>query len=88
MIFTHTDNLGDDRTLYRRSSDVYRGSLVLQRGFEMWCHSAHQPCVEGGQNDGSDRDSAKDGLGYPSYGAPGGVMARLSRHLQSSVAAA
>src|SRR5215217_4702017 len=37
--------------------------LVLQRGFEIGCHAAHQPCMEGGQHDGPDRDHAHDGLG-------------------------
>ena len=41
--------------------------LVLQRGFEMWCNVAHQPCVEGGQHDRTDRDHAQDGLGDPRY---------------------
>ena len=27
------------------------GFLVLQRGFGMWCHAAHQPRVEGGQQE-------------------------------------
>ena len=41
--------------------------LVLQRGFEIWCNAAHQPCMEGGQHDGPDRDHAQDGLGDPRY---------------------
>ena len=44
-----------------------RGELVLQRGFEMWCNAAHQPCVEGGQHDHTDRDHAQDGFGNPRY---------------------
>src|SRR5713101_606149 len=62
--------------------------LVLQRGFEMWCHAAHQSGMEGGQRDGPDRDHAQDGLGDARYCAPGGGVARLSRHLQPVVAAA
>ena len=45
----------------------YLDVLVLQRGFEMWCHAAHQPCVEGGQHNGPDRDHTKDGVGDPRY---------------------
>ena len=41
--------------------------LVLQRGFEMWCNAVHQPCVEGGQHDRTDRNHAQDGLGDPRY---------------------
>src|SRR5712691_8716920 len=39
--------------------------LALQRGFEMWCHAAPEPCVEGGQNAHTDRDRATDGCGDP-----------------------
>ena len=46
---------------------VIDDDLVLQRGFEIWCHAAHQPCMEGGQHDGPDRDHAQDGLGDPRY---------------------
>src|SRR5712692_11109553 len=62
--------------------------LILQRGFEMWCHAAHQSGMEGGQRDGPDRDHAQDGLGDARYCAPGGGVARLSRHLQPVVATA
>ena len=41
--------------------------LVLQRGFEMWCNTARQSCMEGGQYDGPDRDYTQDGLGDPRY---------------------
>ena len=42
-------------------------ALVLQRGFEMWCNTARQPCVGGGQYERPDRDRAKDGFGNPRY---------------------
>src|SRR5712692_7191315 len=67
---------------------MYKAVLVLQRGFEMWCNAARQSCMEGGQHDGPDRDHAQDGLGDPRYCAPGGGVARLSRHLQPVVSAA
>src|SRR2546428_13447629 len=73
---------------YRESGVSISCILVLQRGFEMWCNAARQSCMEGGQYDGPDRDHAQDGLGDPRYGAPGGGVARLSRHLQPVVAAA
>src|SRR5258708_5167880 len=62
--------------------------LILQRGFEMWCNAASQPCVEGGQHERRDRDDPTDGFGAPRYGAPGGGVAQLSRHRPSPVAAA
>src|SRR5713226_5756519 len=75
-----------------RARLVLRGqlavALVLQRGLEMWCNAARQSCMEGGQHDGPDRDHAQDGLGDPRYCAPGGGVARLSRHLQPVVSAA
>ena len=45
----------------------FRKGLVLQRGFEMWCNTARQPRVGGGQHDRPDRDRAKDGFGDPRY---------------------
>ena len=42
-------------------------ALVLQRGFEMWCNTAHQPCMEGGQHNGPNRNHTQDGLGDPRY---------------------
>src|SRR5712671_4256596 len=67
---------------------IHREYLVLQRGFEMWCHAAPEPCVEGGQNDHTDRDRAKDGCGDPRYCALGGGVVRLSCSLQPPVPAA
>src|SRR6266699_3088719 len=69
-------------------SGSWESRLVLQRGFEMWCNAARQSCMEGGQHDGPDRDHAQDGFGDPRYCAPGGGVARLSRHLQPVVSAA
>jgi hypothetical protein len=36
-------------------------ALVLQRGFEMWCNSAHHPCMEGGQQERTDRHHNEEG---------------------------
>jgi hypothetical protein len=46
---------------------LFYSFLVLQRGFEMWCNSAHQPGMAGGQHERTARDHAKDGLDDPRY---------------------
>ena len=65
FIFIEQDNL-TSTCLILQGSECKR-ALVLQRGFEIWCNAAHQPCMEGGQHDGPDRDHAQDGLGDPRY---------------------
>ena len=54
----------------------------------MWCNTARQPRVGGGQHDRPDRDCPTEGFGTPGSCAPGGGGARLARHLPSPDAAA
>ncbi len=51
----------------RKHRNYIHRRLVLQRGFEMWCHAAPESCVEGGQHAHTDRDRAQDGVGDPRY---------------------